>query len=95
MVDYGNGPAAGYRLYYGLSGSPLTTYEDFTVSSGSISDLEIETSYDFAVSVLRSVDGETLPGKLSSIASGETQCLGMYTSVFAHLQCFHLIFLIC
>ena len=84
MVDYGNGPVAGYRLYFGLPGSSLTTYEDFSVSNGSISVLEIETSYDFAVSVLRSIDGVTFAGKLSSVVSGETQCLGEYT-VFIHI----------
>ena len=78
LVDYGNGPVAGYRLYYGLPDNSLTTYEDFPVSNGSISDLEIETSYNFAVSVLRLVDGVTFPGKQTNVVSGKTQCSGEY-----------------
>ena len=93
MIDFGNGPVDGYRLYYGLTGSPLTTYEDFTVSSGSISNLEIETSYEFAVSVLRSIDGETFAGKMSGVVSGKTQCLGEYI-LFILVHRLHLIFVI-
>ena len=90
LVDYGNGPVAGYRLYYGLSGSSLTAYKDFLVSNGTISALEIDTTYDFAVSVLRSIDGVTFVGKLSSVVSGATQCFGEYI-ILIHISSSHLL----
>ena len=94
MVDYGNGPVAGYRLYYGVPGSPLTAYEDFPVSNGDISVLEIEKTYEFAVSVLRSIDDATFAGKMSGVVSGVTQCLGEYI-LFILVHRLHLILLIC
>ena len=78
MSDYGNGPVAGYRLYYGLQGSSLTSYKDVSGSDGSILGSEIEKTYDFTVAVLRSIDGVTFAGKQGSVVSEKTQCLGEY-----------------
>ena len=77
-VDYGNGPVASYRVYYRETGNgPLfTDYVDVPDSNWIPQTLLPDTQYDFAVSVLRSVDGNDTEGKLGNVVSGTTHCLG-------------------
>ena len=76
-VDYGNGPVSFYRVYCIVTGNgQLSACEETSDSTWIPQTLLPDTQYDFAVSVLRSVDGNDTEGKLRNVVSGTTHCLG-------------------
>ena len=68
---------ASYRVYYREHGNDqFTDFEDNSMSNWKPQNLLPDTQYDFAVSVLRSVDGNDIEGKLGNIVNGTTHCTG-------------------
>ena len=75
-VDYGNGPVSLYRVYCGETGNGQLTFCEETSDSIWIPQTLLpDTEYDFAVSVLRSVDSNDVEGTLGNIVNGTTHCL--------------------
>ncbi len=75
-TDYGIGPIDGYRIYYGKTGQHLQQHVDSSNSFQSIANLLPDTSYDFAIAVLKTLDGTETVGDISNRVSASTGCIG-------------------
>ncbi|XP_072044701.1 uncharacterized protein [Amphiura filiformis] len=75
-IDYGTGPVDHYKIYFWKEGESETSsqFQTSTDSNEIISDLSIESVYNFAVAAVRTVNGEKLGGPRGRYISTTIQC---------------------
>ena len=77
--DFGTGPVDHYRVFYWTQDA-MSAQRPFRMSAepiATISDLDIESVYYFAVSAVKIVGGQTLDGPSTRTVSATTGCGGM------------------
>ena len=85
-IDHGVGPVAHYRVGYWKANSTISSaeFQNTTQTFMTITDLSPQTTYTFAVAVVKTYQSQVLVGPGNISTSAFTGCVGMCDTSKAH-----------